>query len=111
MSDPRAVPTLDELEGDPEKAATLGADTIEALLVRCLALQTRLFARLIALPAAENGASDRFLDVDQVAAAIAKSKTWIEHNTKDLPPRRKVGGEKLWSERELQAWMKHRPTK
>jgi predicted DNA-binding transcriptional regulator AlpA len=63
------------------------------------------YARAAANP---DGHGDRFLNGDEVAAIIGKSRSWVEKNTDALPCRRKVGGEGLWSEREIQRWMKHR---
>jgi predicted DNA-binding transcriptional regulator AlpA len=115
MSDPRAVPSLDEVI--PEQAAELAPDIARALLRRCSEEQRRL-AELhdaLMIAAFANGAAhretrDRFLDADEVGTMIGKSRSWVEKNTEILPKRRKVGGEGKWSEREVQQWMRYRET-
>lgn len=119
MSTPRslaAMPGLDELAVHPERAAELIPEVAQALLSRCFAEITRLAALrdVLIITAFANGAvprdtSDRLLDKDAVAAKIGKSRSWVEKNATDLPSRRRVGGEGLWSERELEVWIKHRP--
>jgi predicted DNA-binding transcriptional regulator AlpA len=112
MSELRAVPSLDELAAHPEKAAELSAETVAALYSKVRQTEAALLARLLLeRPAVANGnGSDRFLDAAAVGAMIGKSRSWVEKHPEDLPKRRKVGGEGMWSEREVQTWMKHRET-
>jgi predicted DNA-binding transcriptional regulator AlpA len=110
VTDPHAIPTLDEIAANPAKADMLPVDVVKRLLVRHAITGEVLLARLIAAPSAEpkpNG-TDRFLGAGEVGAMIGKSKSWVEKNTEMLPKRRKVGGEGKWSECELLAWMKNR---
>jgi predicted DNA-binding transcriptional regulator AlpA len=104
------LPTLDELDVDPSKLDALSVETVKRLLVRHAAVGELLLARLITEPTAEPKANggDRFLDAAEVGLMIGKSRSWVEKNRVALPKRRKVGGEGKWSEREIQAWMKHR---
>jgi predicted DNA-binding transcriptional regulator AlpA len=104
------VPTLDEIAAGPAKVDALPIKVVKQLLVRNRTVGDLLLARLISEPSVEpklNGA-DRFLNAAQVGAMIGKSRSWVEKNIAELPPRRKVGGEGMWSEREIQTWMKHR---
>jgi predicted DNA-binding transcriptional regulator AlpA len=116
MPDFRAVPSLDELALHPEQAAELSVDVVLSLHARAVRALMALEAPLLAVRAngraasSEPNAGDRFLDAVQVGAMIGKSKSWVEKNTEALPKRRKVGGEGMWSEREIQTWMKHRET-
>jgi predicted DNA-binding transcriptional regulator AlpA len=113
VSELRAVPTLDELAADPGKAEELPPGEASLLFVKVRNLEAVLLARMIAsreAAAEHNGAGDRFLDAAALGALIGKSKSWVEKHTEELPKRRKVGGEGMWSEREVQTWMKHRET-
>ena len=110
MSDPRSIPSLDELAADPEKVDALPVDVVKRLLVKHATVGAALSGRLLGVAEREpytNG-PDRFLDAEHVGTMIGKSRSWVEHHLKELPPRRKVGGEGVWSEREIQIWMRHR---
>jgi predicted DNA-binding transcriptional regulator AlpA len=109
--DLRVVPTLDELATDPAKAVMLTPEVAKALLVKVAGLHVvLLISALTTTPTPSANGTDRFLDAADVGAMIGKSKSWVEKNTESLPKRRKVGGEGKWSEREIQAWMRHRET-
>jgi predicted DNA-binding transcriptional regulator AlpA len=114
MPDLRSIPDLDSLARDLERAAALPAEIARKLYVRVCALQAALSTAL--LPAADVSAGrnadrsgDRLLGPAEVAARIGKSRSWVEKHPDELPPRRRVGGEALWSERELEAWIRNRP--
>jgi predicted DNA-binding transcriptional regulator AlpA len=109
---PHFVPTLDEIAANPARADVLSVEVVKRLLIRHAAVGELLLGRLIAAPTVEpkpNG-TDRFLDAGEVGAMIGKSKSWVEKKTEALPKRKKVGGKGMWSEREIQTWMKHRET-
>lgn len=109
----RALPSLDELLRDPARAAELPVDAARALYARASALTGALLVRSMAADPAENGrphaSGDRLLGPADVAARIGKSRSWVEKNTDELPPRRRVGGEGRWSESEIEAWIRSRP--
>lgn len=119
MSLPRplaGVPRLDELTADPQRAADLTPEAARALLPRCsealaqlAALRDVLLVAACANATLRRDTGDRLLDRDAVAARIGKSPSWVEKNTDELPARRRVGGEGVWSERDLDAWIRNRP--
>ena len=91
-----------------------GVDAIDALapeqlaptLAHLAALQTRIAARLAAVPAPPPPAEDDLLDIDQVAALTRRSKSWLRHEGHTLPGFRQPHGKGtrvLWSRRALLA--------
>lgn len=113
---PQGVPRLDELAAHPERAVELTPEAARALLPRCSEELARLteLRDVLMIAAFANGATrrdmgDRLLDAEADATKIGKSRSWIEKHTDELPSRRRVGGEALWSERELEAWIRTRP--
>lgn len=108
----RLIPNFAELLDDPIRAAELPADAARLLLVRVAALQAALSAALMPPSSAATASAshgDRLLGVADVAVKVGKSRSWVEKHVDELPPRRRVGGEGLWSERELEAWIRTRP--
>jgi predicted DNA-binding transcriptional regulator AlpA len=101
---------IDDLARDPARAADLPPDVAKALLVKIAGLHAMLLTSAMTTTPAPTTNGDRFLDAAEVGAMIGKSQSWIEKNTDALPKRKKVGGEGMWSEREIQAWMRHRAT-
>ena len=85
---PAAVPTLDELAADPDRACSLPATTLQALLCRCAALQPVLLGALLTAsaqagaPAAE---PDSLLDVATAATRLGVSRDWLYHHARQLP--------------------------
>jgi predicted DNA-binding transcriptional regulator AlpA len=105
------VPTLDELAADPVRVATLPTDTAKVLLAKVAGLHALLLTSAMAAPPSSSiNAADRFLNASEVGAMIGKSVSWVEKHVDELPKRRRVGGEGVWSEREVQAWMRRRET-
>jgi len=102
MTAPRplaALPGLEELAANPQRATDLTPEAARALLPRCSQELTRLseLRGMLLIAAFANGTarrdtSDRFLDADAVAAKISKSRSWVEEHPDDLPARRRVGG-------------------
>lgn len=105
-----AIPSLDELVGQPGRAAALAPHIARAMAPKVAALHAELMiAALAPTPAPQAQGDDRLLGPDEVAVRIGKSRSWVEKNTADLPKRIRVGGEGLWSRREIEAWVRHRP--
>jgi predicted DNA-binding transcriptional regulator AlpA len=44
-----------------------------------------------------------------LAKRIDKSRSWLEANLDSLPEPFRVGGERRWSEREIEQWIARRP--
>ena len=84
---PVAVPTLDELATNPERATKLPAPVAEALQTKCLLLLNALWGRCLAARATTEVASepDRLLDVDAAAQRLGASKDWLYHHARRLP--------------------------
>jgi predicted DNA-binding transcriptional regulator AlpA len=107
-----SMPEIEELLENPSRVADLPPEAARTLFVRLAALQAALTVAVLPAPAAarsplQNG--DRFLDAEEVGAMIGKSRSWVEHNVEELPEPRRVGGERRWSEREIQHWMQACP--
>ncbi len=112
------IPKLDALVLEPNKAADLPVDAVEALLARCTVLQSALVTRLLALRCASNGngetrEGDRPLDVREAAVRLGLSpdtlyrKHKLDQNYRDLTVHngtRKV----LFSERKIEAFLRRR---
>lgn len=86
---PTAVPTLDELAADPERAAELPANTLQGLLCRCLTLQSALLGALLSAAAETNRHAaeepDSLIDVEAAAQRLAVSRDWLYHHARQLP--------------------------
>ncbi len=85
---PVAVPTLDELATDPIHASALPLVALQALLCRCLTVQTALLGALVASGRAVTDAAaepDRLLDVAAAAERLGASKDWLYHHARQLP--------------------------
>lgn len=110
------LPNVDDLAAHPEHTSELAPDTARSLLAACSErilrlsqLRDSLMLLVMSSAAATRRDEDRFLDVCAVAAKLCKSKSWVQKNVDALPARRKIGGEGLWSERDIEAWMRSRP--
>jgi len=108
----RVVARLDDLAREPARARDLSLEDLCALYTQAATVHAILIAALhthqqIHVPAARAG--DRLLGPQEVADRIGKSRSWVQKHAADLPPRRRIGGEGLWSERELDAWLRTRP--
>jgi predicted DNA-binding transcriptional regulator AlpA len=115
-----AIPTVEDLVADlclignlpPATASDLLRDA-EIRIAQYHAVRDALLIRAVA----GNGVAldrkktegDRLLSVTEVAKRIDKSRSWIEANLGELPEPLRVGGERRWSERELEQWMERRP--
>ena len=87
---PAAVPGLDELAAAPERASTLPAPVLQALLTRCGALHATLVGALRVAAAQQQGRAsaeeaDALLDIEAAALRLATSVDWLYRHSKDLP--------------------------
>ena len=83
---PAAVPTLDELAAEPERATILPRATIQTLLHRCVGVQTILLAALAASePSRTDSEPDSLLDVTTAAGRLGVSRDWVYHHWRQLP--------------------------
>jgi predicted DNA-binding transcriptional regulator AlpA len=115
-----AIPTVDDLVADlclignlpPATARDLLRDA-ETRIAEYHAVRDALLIRAVAGSGValerKKSEGDRLLSVTEVAKRIDKSRSWIEANLGELPERLRVGGERRWSERELEQWMERRP--
>ena len=74
VTQPAAVPTLDEVAESPDKVAALAPNVAAKLLARCLAVQGVLIARLLSPGPGEpptSPAGEPLMPMPQVAAALA----------------------------------------
>jgi len=85
--------------GTPMSDAFLDFDAIDAMpvaalpaaLARTAALQARIASRLASAAPAPAPIDDRLLRIDEAAAALQKSTTWLYHHAKELPFTKRVG--------------------
>lgn len=115
-----AIPNLEDLVADlglignlpPAAARDLLRDA-ETRIAQYYAVRDALLIRAVV----GNGAAlerkrsdgDRLLSITEVAKRIDKSRSWVEANLGELPEPLRVGGERRWSEREVEGWMARRP--
>lgn len=103
------IPTLDEIQRDPAKAATLTAEVRAALLAQALAAVGALAAPAVV---ATNGArpepiptDDRLLTADEAAPLLGVTPTWLYRHAKTLPYTRRLSHKVLrFSEAGLRRW-------
>jgi predicted DNA-binding transcriptional regulator AlpA len=85
---PTAVPSLDELAAEPDRASVLPPAALQGLLWRCLTAQTALMAALLTASARTTDPAsepDRLLDVATAAQRLGVSKDWLYHHARQLP--------------------------
>lgn len=80
------MPTLDDLVADPTRATGLQRGAIQALLHRCVGVQTVLLGALAASePSRDDSQPDRLLDVTAAATRLGTSRDWLYHHARQLP--------------------------
>jgi predicted DNA-binding transcriptional regulator AlpA len=112
-----ALPDLDEMAAHPDRVAGLPAGVVAILLPTCAAAITRYEAlrevlRLrIAMAAAQANVDEgeRLLGTEEIGRMVGRSKSWVEHHTADLPPRRSLLGQPVWLKRDIDKWIKALP--
>ena len=86
---PMAVPTLDELAADPERARELPLPLLQALLTRCGALHATLTGALTVAAVQQSGRAveeaDSLLDIDAAAKRLSASVDWLYRHSRELP--------------------------
>ena len=86
---PTAVPTLDELAANPERATALPANVLQGLLCSCVSLQSALLGALLSASADSNRRAaeepDSLIDVDAAAQRLGASRDWLYHRARQLP--------------------------
>jgi hypothetical protein len=89
-----AVPTLDELAVDPDRALTLPPDVLQAKWLQCLGALNALapaIAGAVARPTTTHPAyGDRLLPIDEAAALIGVKPAWMARHHKQFPFTRKL---------------------
>lgn len=115
LSLPTAVPTLDELAADPERAASLPAPVLQALLTRCGALHATLVGALT-VAAAQNRndrsgheqMEDRLLDVTTAAERLSTTPDWLYRHASQLPFTVRAGRLLRFSSHEIDRYIRER---
>jgi len=108
---PAAVPTLDEVSSNPERATTLPPGVLLALIYRCATLQTALLGALAA-GANTNGAErrepDSLIDVTAAAKLLGMSPDWLYRHAQRLPFTVRQGRRLLFSSRGIGEFIRRR---
>lgn len=76
---------------DLDAVDALPVAALPAALARTAAVQARIAARLASATPAAAPIEDRLLRIDEAAAALQKSTTWLYHHAGDLPFTKRVG--------------------
>lgn len=92
------LPELETIDALPLAA-------LPAELARAAAVQARIAARLAAAAPAAAPIQDQLLDIDEAAAALKKSTTWLYHHAKELPFTRRVGRALRFSSQGLRRYL------
>jgi hypothetical protein len=82
MTDPAALPSLDQLARNPTKLADLSLEVVEALLVRCHTLERALFTRLLAARADGHAGPP---EEDRLLTAAEAAEDWLHRHARELP--------------------------
>ena len=89
MNGPVAVPTLDELASDPERARELPVPVLQTLLIRCGIANASLLGALTVAAAKQSDRSsveeDMLLDVKAAARRLSTSVDWLYRHSHELP--------------------------
>jgi len=82
------VPTLDEVAADPTRASALPPVALQALLCRCLTVQTAVLGALVAASGRASDTPsepDSLLDVPTAARRLGVSRDWLYRHAHQLP--------------------------
>ena len=101
----RAVPRLDEVAADPERAEMLDAHALDALTAKAVMALNGLVSRKLSLIAKQGTpprqlVSDRLITAKEVASRLGVSSVWVYHH-KDLPFEVRLGTVRRFSENGL----------
>lgn len=107
-----AVPTLDEVASDPEKARDLPLEVAETIHARCVVVLNATLGRILAgrTEAARHAGveEERLLTVPEAAARLATSRDWIYRHAAQLPFTVRNGRQLRFSERGLTRYIQQR---
>lgn len=106
------VASLDDIAADPGAVELLSDAEVATLIMRVLAVQGTLQARVLrraVLDAAALRGRERMLTTAEVAERLGRSVSWVEKNLRILPPRRSVGGFPCWREADIDDWIRNTP--
>jgi predicted DNA-binding transcriptional regulator AlpA len=104
--------SLDELVGDPGRAAALSPESAVALLASCAVAQSALIGRLLS-PATAHAApddppEDRLLDVHEAAQRLGTSTDYLYRHSSKLPFTIRVGSRLRFSARGIDRFIRTR---
>jgi hypothetical protein len=103
--------SLDSLLADPARVTALEIEQVPAVFAALAGLQTALAGRLLNNGRHEPAVSmpDKMLTVEEAAALIHESETWIKRHAKRLPFCRCISRKRLViSEAALNRWLASR---
>jgi hypothetical protein len=107
------LPSLDELAGDPDRAAALPPELAVALLASCTVAQSALIGRLVSLPATATAApedppEDRLLDVHGASERLGTSTDYLYRHSSKLPFTIRIGSRLRFSARGIERFIRTR---
>lgn len=108
----QALPTLDDVARNPALALALGPDVAMQLHIQAVTVLSAVapcFFRPNGVTALSLQGGECLIGVDEVAAVIDMSPSWVEKHTKVLPPRVSVEGNPRWRKSDIEKWVKTRP--
>ncbi len=113
LVNPAPLPSLDELAGDPDRAAALPPESAVALLASCTVAQSALIGRLLSLPATAHPApddlpEDRLLDVHEAAERLGTSTDYLYRHSSKLPFTIRIGSRLRFSARGIERFIRTR---
>lgn len=111
MSEParQLVVSLDAIAADPTLALSLEPEAARLLTVRAAAAIAALVAAPVPNGPASTEPAPALLDIDGVAERLSVSRSWVEHNYRDLPTRVRVQGRPRWRTEDIDRWAATRP--
>ena len=104
--------SLDDIAADPTAVEELTDAEVATLLMRALAVQGTLQARVMhraVVDAAVLRDRERLLTTAEVARKLGRSVSWVEKNLNILPRRRSLGGSPVWREGDVDEWIRSAP--